>query len=285
MGHVKFFSLHTDVCAVVQAKKKKFKSQSGRAKTARVSKTMTILVLLKHHIRNHSTAAGIQTIRKLVTVILLLVVGSCYLNVAAFRGISSWTSSATPRLVVGGIRRVSKQSNYGFGLSMSSSSSTGIQKDVLIVGGGLAGLSAALHIATTTNQRQVTVVDAMPLTQDISKSTSGSFAAAGMLAPQSERLLPGPYLDLCLKSRSIYPNFVSKVESLAKDYFSSWCDEQCTNSHQHNYLLHNEVTKLSTTMKPWEVGFLATGGFIAPAFAGTEGVFPFSFYPFSPLHF
>ncbi len=248
--------------------------------------TMTILLVLKHHIRDYSIRAGIQTTRKLVMVILLLVVGSCYLNVAAFRGISSWTSSATPRLVVGGIRHVtsSKQSNYGCGLSMSSSSSTGIQKDVLIVGGGLAGLSAALHIATTTNQRQVTVVDSMPLTQDISKSTSGSFAAAGMLAPQSERLLPGPYLDLCLKSRSIYPNFVSKVESLAEDYFSSWCDEQSTNNHQHNYLLHNEATKLSTTMKPWEVGFLATGGFIAPAFAGTEGVFPFSSFPYSTLN-
>jgi len=70
---------------------------------------------------------------------------------------------------------------------MSSTSSSSIPKDVVIIGGGLAGLSAALHIATstTTNRREVTVVDAMPKSQDISKSTSGSFAAAGMLAPQS----------------------------------------------------------------------------------------------------
>lgn len=138
----------------------------------------------------------------------------------------------------------------------------------MIIGGGLAGLSAALHIATsasTTNRREVTVVDAMPKSQVISKSTSGSFAAAGMLAPQSERLLPGPYLDLCLKSRSVYPSFVSKVESLAKDYYSSWCD------HEINYLSHNEASfteVTAATMEPWEVGFHATGGFIAPAFAG-----------------
>ena len=153
-------------------------------------------------------------------------------------------------------------------LGMSTSSSGGeIHKDVLIVGAGLAGLSAALHIATTSaatcKNKQVTVLDSMAQ-NDISntaKNVAGSFAAAGMLAPQSERLLPGPYLDLCLRSRSMYPNFISKVESLAQDYHSSWE----TSSSENNFLFQNME---SNTLKPWEVGFLAAGGFIAPAFAG-----------------
>lgn len=195
---------------------------------------------------------------------LLLLTNYLCLCVLSFRNISPLTS--LEKAEVGfGIGRHTQQSCNRCRLWMSSSS---IPKDVVIIGGGLAGLSAALHIATSTstaNRREVTVVDAMPKSQVISKSTSGSFAAAGMLAPQSERLLPGPYLDLCLKSRSAYPSFVSKVESLAKDYHSSWCD------HESNYLSHNEASfteVTAATMEPWEVGFHAAGGFIAPAFAG-----------------
>jgi glycine oxidase ThiO len=40
-------------------------------------------------------------------------------------------------------------------------------------------------------------------------------AAAGMLAPQAEGLLPGPMLDLCLRSRALYPEWSSKLESLS----------------------------------------------------------------------
>ncbi|MGB8703082.1 MAG: glycine oxidase ThiO [Thermosynechococcaceae cyanobacterium] len=39
-------------------------------------------------------------------------------------------------------------------------------------------------------------------------------AAAGMLAPQAEALLPGPMLDLCLRSRALYPEWTQKLESL-----------------------------------------------------------------------
>ena len=50
------------------------------------------------------------------------------------------------------------------------------------------------------------------------KSTVASFAAAGMLAPQSERLPKGPLLDLCIASRRLYPDFVDLVETLAQDH-------------------------------------------------------------------
>ncbi|GMH87251.1 hypothetical protein TrVE_jg2211 [Triparma verrucosa] len=82
-------------------------------------------------------------------------------------------------------------------------------------------------MATKTN-RQVTVIS-----RD-TESTIASYAAAGMLAPQSERLPKGPLLDLCLSSRSSYSTFVSSLESL---------------------------TSLS-------VGYRSNGGFIAPAFSG-----------------
>lgn len=42
-----------------------------------------------------------------------------------------------------------------------------------------------------------------------------SSAAAGILAPQVEAKGPGPFLDLCLKSRAMYPSFVAEVEALA----------------------------------------------------------------------
>jgi len=34
-----------------------------------------------------------------------------------------------------------------------------------------------------------------------------------MLAPNSERLQPGPYLDLCLASLKYYPEFVEGLEA------------------------------------------------------------------------
>jgi glycine oxidase len=42
-----------------------------------------------------------------------------------------------------------------------------------------------------------------------------SSAAAGILAPQAEAEGPGPFLSLCLRSRSLYPDFVEEVEALS----------------------------------------------------------------------
>lgn len=76
--------------------------------------------------------------------------------------------------------------------------------------------------------RQITIIS-----RDTEPNIASS-AAAGMLAPQSERLPKGPLLTLCLSSRNLYSNFVSNLES---------------------------QTGKSTGYRP-------TGGFICPAFRG-----------------
>jgi len=143
-----------------------------------------------------------------------------------------------------------------------SSNTKTVHKDVLIIGAGLAGLATGLHLATKfsgADARQVTIVDSMSVEESYSsQNVAGSFAAAGMLAPQSERLPPGPLLDLCLKSRSIYPEFVSMVEELARD----------SGSEAEHLLWKGKSDSIKETLEPWEVGFHCTGGFLAPAFAG-----------------
>ena len=76
--------------------------------------------------------------------------------------------------------------------------------DVLVIGGGLAGLSTALELA----QRGAKVV---VVNRD--GGESASMAAGGMLAPQAERLEAGPYLDLCLQSRNMYTEWAADLEA------------------------------------------------------------------------
>lgn len=79
------------------------------------------------------------------------------------------------------------------------------RSDVLIIGGGAIGLATALELAL----RGVSVTILSRNFQE-----AALHAAAGMLAPQAEGIMPGPMLDLCLRSRSLYPEWASKLESL-----------------------------------------------------------------------
>jgi thiazole synthase len=75
--------------------------------------------------------------------------------------------------------------------------------DVLIIGGGIIGLAIAVEL----RQRGLGVT---VLSRDFQQAASQ--AAAGMLAPYAEQIPPGPLLELCLRSRWLYPDWVEKLE-------------------------------------------------------------------------
>ncbi len=164
--------------------------------------------------------------------------------------LASSSSSSSTRLY-------SSTNNRGGGLTLlssrSSSSSGKLHKDVVIVGGGLAGLSAALHLSQLDPTRQITILEK----SEMLESPTGSFAAAGMLAPQSERLPKGHYLDLCMASKRLFPDFCQQVERLARE----------AGDEGAQYLVQDSQEK-SNGLEPWNVGYVAAGGFLAPAFAG-----------------
>ncbi|MGB7445329.1 MAG: glycine oxidase ThiO [Coleofasciculaceae cyanobacterium] len=77
--------------------------------------------------------------------------------------------------------------------------------DILIIGGGVIGMAIAVELKL--RGLSVTVVN-----RDYQQSSS--LAAAGMLAPEAEGIPASPMLDLCLKSRTLYPEWISKLEQL-----------------------------------------------------------------------
>ena len=78
-------------------------------------------------------------------------------------------------------------------------------RDILIVGGGVIGLAIAVELKR--RGAKVTVVS-----RDFNQAAS--HAAAGMLAPLAEKLTSPPLLDLCLRSRWLYPEWTQKLEEL-----------------------------------------------------------------------
>jgi thiazole synthase len=86
-------------------------------------------------------------------------------------------------------------------------------KDIVIIGGGVIGLSIAIELKL--RGASVTV-----LSRDTRQAAA--HAAAGMLAPTAENISPSPMLELCDNSLNLYPDWVSKIESLSGASVGYW---------------------------------------------------------------
>lgn len=88
-------------------------------------------------------------------------------------------------------------------------------RNILIIGGGVVGLAIAIELKRQGAKVSVVSKDFMQ---------AASHAAAGMLAPMAEKLTSPPLLDLCLRSRWLYPEWTQKLEELTgveTDYLPS----------------------------------------------------------------
>lgn len=77
--------------------------------------------------------------------------------------------------------------------------------DVVVVGGGIIGLSAAYHLACE-GARVAVVERERP-------GLGASGAAAGILAPGHEAAGDGAFLDLCLRGYALWPDFARRIEA------------------------------------------------------------------------
>jgi glycine oxidase len=81
------------------------------------------------------------------------------------------------------------------------------QPDTAVIGGGLIGSLIALRLAQAG--LRVTVFDRGE------PGAEASSAAAGMIAPQGEKVQSRAFMDLCWASYRLYPGFVAEVEGLS----------------------------------------------------------------------
>jgi len=262
---------------------------------ALLASVATLMVMICSCGKHHSVEAFVTPLTRAVTTSPSLSIQSTLFEQQRATTASSATSTLCNKKISTSLTMMADDGDTAPPTTNTNNNNV-IPRDVIIVGGGLAGLSIALRIATTS-ARHVTIVEReAPRTSTTGSSssnkhnnssngptTAGSFAAAGMLAPQSERLPAGPLLDICLESRGMYGEWIKGVERGAMEasgdvhrrgegYKYLWQG----GDDDGNAILNGNVNKNSygsnnnnlQKMEPWETGFHCTGGFLAPAFAG-----------------
>jgi glycine oxidase len=75
--------------------------------------------------------------------------------------------------------------------------------DAIVIGGGVIGCTIAWKVAQ--QGAKVTLLERGRIGCEASR------AAAGMLSPQGENQTPGPFFDMCLRSRSMYRQFAEEL--------------------------------------------------------------------------
>ena len=100
---------------------------------------------------------------------------------------------------------IRSKSELDYGLIVKNRSMQ-LGSEIIVIGGGVIGLATAIELRLLG--AKVTV-----LCKNF--TAAAGHAAAGMLAPQAEQIPTGAMLDLCLASRKLYPEWVSKIESIS----------------------------------------------------------------------
>ncbi|MEC4806885.1 MAG: glycine oxidase ThiO [Jaaginema sp. PMC 1079.18] len=87
------------------------------------------------------------------------------------------------------------------------------ESEIIILGGGIIGLALAIEL-------KLRGTDVTVLSRNFQESAAR--VAAGMIAPQAERIPPSPMLELCLRSRDLYPEWTRKLESITGRETGYW---------------------------------------------------------------
>jgi len=112
-------------------------------------------------------------------------------------------------------------------------------KDVIIIGGGVIGCTIAWRLAQAG--LKVTVVERGRVGCEASR------AAAGMLSPQGESQTPGPFFDLCLRSRAMYKHFAEELKE------TSGIDVEYKDEGTLFVVLDNEDDPEKTRWAEWQI--------------------------------
>ena len=87
------------------------------------------------------------------------------------------------------------------------------QQKILVLGGGAIGLASAIELAQLG--AEVTILNHRP-------QSAALFAAAGMLAPEAEKIENRRFFEFCRESRDRYPEWVAHIESLSQTPSGYW---------------------------------------------------------------